>query len=931
MLVRGSAAVVMLCVSGAAWAGDKPLYQAAPAWVVPAPAIDIAKLTDSDPMIVILDQQQRVADGQEWIYRDQAMRVVSTQVMSQIGQLALPWQPDQGDLIVHSAEILRGAERIDLLATGQRFQILQREQQLEQRQLDGTLTATLAIEGLRVGDVVRLRFSVTTRDKALQGNVQAGLQLLGDPARARFARARLSWPSGSPFKWRTYVDGLSPAVVTKDGFDSIEIPLPLAKFPELPGDAPARFQPLPLLEGSSFADWAAVSRTFAPLYKTEGLIAPGSPLAAEVAKIAAKSTDPRTRTALALRLVQDEVRYLFKAMNNGNYVPQAPAETWSLRYGDCKAKTLLLLAMLRALGVEAEAVLASSQMAEQLPRRLPSPGAFDHVIVRATIDGTSLWLDGTDNGARLADLDDTPPFRTVLPLRTDGAALMPLPLRPSARPFGDIALEMDQSAGIGLPVPYRYTLTTRGQMAEMLNAASGQANKEQLSGMVQGMVTEFVGDSMVADRSIRYDAVTGTATVTATGILGSPWGRVEGRFRYSPDKTVSQLGFAPDRARPAWKDIPVAVTQPLSTRLSVRMHLPQKGAGFTLEGDQVLPATLAGVPVTRKTVLADGWASVEDVTQGVLGEIAPADIAAARAQVALAQTRLLEIVAPEDYPARWQLVAEARRTKGFAPILAVYAQAVADDPKAALPYLNRAAFLAGVWDWKAALPDYDKAIGIEPSVDLYLARSWAHRALGQDALALADAQRALELEPSSSSAIGTVAQLRFRKGERDAALAMLAERIAAGGKEKQGYVSAHATLLGEAGRTDEAVAAMDAIVKANPGNASLLNDRCWLKGTLGVQLDTALKDCTRAIEMAEQPASIYDSRALVYYRLGRMEEAVADLDAALLIAPSQTASLYLRGVVGKRTGAKTADADLAAARLMNPRVDEDYARYGVKP
>lgn len=930
-MVRRTLLAVVLVAPAVAHAGDKPLYQPAPAWVVPAPAFDVATLTDSDPVIVIMDTQQRAADGQVWTYSDQAMRVVSTQMMSQIGQITLAWQPDQGDLIVHSAEILRPGERIDLLATGQRFQILQRERQLEQRQLDGALTAALSIEGLRVGDVVRLRTSTTVRDKALQGNVQGSVPLIGDPTRARFARARLSWPSGTAFKWRTYVDGLAPAVVRKDGFEAVEIALPLAKFPDLPADAPARFRPVPLLEGSSFADWAAVSRTFAPLYKTEGLIAPDSPLAAEVTKIAAQSADPRTRAALALQRVQDEVRYLFKAMNNGNYVPQAPAETWSLRYGDCKAKTLLLLAMLRALGIEAEAVLVSSEGGEQVPRRLPSAGAFDHVIVRATIGGTSLWLDGTGNGARLADLEDTPPFRTVLPLRAEGAGLMPLPMRQPARPFAELTLELDQSAGIGLPVPYTYRFTTRGQMAEMLNAMSSQATKEQLSGMAQGMVAEFVGDTMVTARSIQYDRASGRATLTASGIIGSPWTRTEGRYRYTLDRSVSQLGFEPDRARPAWKDIPSAVVSPASGKITVRMRLPQRGAGFALEGDQVLPPTLAGVPIQRKAALADGVVSVEDTNGVALGEIAPADIPAARAQVALAKTRLLEVVAPEDYPARWELVAQARRSNGFAAILATYAQAVADDPKEALPYLNRAAFLAGVWDWKAALPDYDKAIAIEPSVELYLARSRAHHALNNDTLALADAQRALELEPGSSEALGTVAQLRFRKGERDAALAMLAERIAAGGKEKSGFVSAQATLLGEAGRVDEALAAVDANVKANPGNAGLLNDRCWLKGTLGIQLDTALKDCSRAIELAEQPAAIYDSRALVYYRLGRNEEAVADLDAALLIAPTQAASLYLRGVIGKRTGDKRADADLAAARLMRPWIDADYARYGIKP
>ena len=74
-----------------------------------------------------------------------------------------------------------------------------------------------------------------------------------------------------------------------------------------------------------------------------------------------------------------------------------------------------------------------------------------------------------------------------------------------------------------------------------------------------------------------------------------------------------------------------------------------------------------------------------------------------------------------------------------------------------------------------------------------------------------------------------------------------------------------------------------------------------------------------------------DSRGLVYFRLGRMEEALADFDAALDQTPDLAASLFMRGVIRKQTGAAGGDADLAAARMIWPRVDEDYARYGIKP
>jgi tetratricopeptide (TPR) repeat protein len=932
-MYRKSILLTTALVSGAgvAYAGDKPLYQPAPAWVVAPVEPDLVKLGDSDPMIVILDQQQRMRDGEVLYYLDQATRVASAQMLTDVGQVKLQWQPDEGDLIVHRAEIIRGAQRIDLIATGQRLQVLQREEQMEQLQLNGTLTATMAVEGLRVGDVLRFAYTVTSRDKALQGNVQAFQPLMADPMRAKFARARISWPSGSPVRWRLTPDTVRPTVAKKDGFDAIEVALPLAKQPEMPADAPTRYRQMPLIEASSFADWAAVSKVLAPLYDTSGKIAPGSPLAAEVAKIATKTNDPRRRAALALQLVQDEVRYLFKGMDGGNYIPQQPAQTWELRYGDCKAKTLLLLALLRALGVDAEAVAANTSLGDQVPQRLASPGAFDHVLVRAVIDGKSLWLDGTGAGSRLADLDDTPPFRHVLPLRVVGSGLMPIEARASARPLAEVDLELDQRAGLGLPTLFTMTTVLRGPPAGMIQAAAGQMGKEQIRQGAQAMANQLFGEAMISEGDISYDAETATAQMKASGVVTTRWRMAEGRYRMTLDKTIEDLDFQPDRVRPAWKEIPVANGMIGTVVYRVRVKLPGEGEGFSLEGDQTLPATLAGAHPVRKTRLADGMITVEDRIENLGAEIAAADIAATRAQVALAKTRLLKAIAPERYPARWKTVAEARRDGGVDRLLAAYAKGIAADSDEVTGYRNRASFLAGIWDWKGAAADYDKAIELAPDGDLYLARSRVRQALRDDAGALADAEAALGLDASSTAAIDQVAVLRFRKGERKAALALVGERIAAGGKEELELVGLQSQLLGEDGRAEEGVAVLDAAIKATPGKAGLFNSRCWLKATTQIALETALKDCTRGIEMAEQPAAIYDSRALVYYRMGRLEEALGDLDAALEVAPSQTASLYLRGVVRQRMKDKAGEEDLAAARLMWPRIDEDYARYGIKP
>ena len=922
--------VVLACAAGVAQAGEKPLYVAAPGWVVPAPDPDLSRTGEDAPLILLFDQQQRIADGQVWGYTDTATRIASADMLNQAGTIRLTWQPHDGDLTVHRLEILRGAERIDQLKGGRRFEVIRREQQLERMSMDGMLTATFAVEGLRVGDVLRVAFSITEREDTLGGGAQSVVGLLAEPIRVGFGRVRVSWPRGSAVRWKPLVDAAKPAAIRNGGDDGIELRLPIAKPEEMPDDAPLRFRRPPLLEMSTFADWQAVSRVQAPLYATAGLIADGGALAGEVAKIKAGSPDPVARAAAALRLVQDEVRYLYNGMAGGNYRPQPPAQTWAVRYGDCKAKTLLLLALLHALDIQAEAVLVSSGGGDLVPLRLAAPMAFDHVVVRAEVAGRTLWMDGTTTGTRAEDLNDVPPFRHVLPLRSTGAALLAIPTRAASRPEISFSAEIDQSAGLTLPAPYKATMIVRGGDGQGMEVAAQQADADAQTGMVQQTLGRFMDLGAITRRSFRYDKQSGLATITAEGIATTGWQREDQRYRLTLDRVVGEAGFEPDRARTAWREIPAAAAGPMHMQVTTRIRLPAGGRDFALDGDRSFDAPLAGARVARQVALSGEWLTLKDRVTADGGEIAPGDIAASRAGVALAKTRLLTALAPATHPARWQEVETARRAKRLDPIEAAYAADIAANPKETRPLINRALFRGNVFDHAGALADADQVIAIEPSVANRVWRAGLLRTLGQDARALADLEAARALEPESNEVAQAMAELKGEQGRTDEALALIEPRIARGGKPRDEWRARKADVLAHGKRPAEAIAAIDAAIAGSPGNPDLLNRRCWLKGQLNTALDTALKDCTKSIELAELPADALDSRALIYFRMNRMDDALADLDAALALSPGEPGSLYLRGLVRKRQGAN-GDADIAAARMQSPRIAENYGRFGIVP
>ena len=922
--------LLVACTAAPAWATETPKYEPTPSWVLPAPPVTegAAPL----PLVAVLDEQTRIAEGTVWTYREIGARALSADALARMGTLTLDWQPYHGDLIVHRVDIVRDGQHIDVLKAGQKFSVIRREQGLEELEMNGILTATLQVEGLRMGDILDVAYSVSVNDPALKGAVQATAIAMPQPFKVGFARTRIIWPDASPIRWKAYPLGLKAAESDKGGWHELSFALPAPKQPDTPADAPRRFQPIPAIDATSFSGWPAVSAVFAPLYRTKGLIAPGTLLAQAVAQIRAQETDPKRRAAAALSLVQDRIRYFANGMNGGNYVPQLPERTWAAGYGDCKAKTLLLLAMLHELGIEAEPVLANIGQGDLVSIRLPAPAAFNHVFVHAKIGGQDLWLDGTGRGSRLEDISDPPPFRSVLPVRDGGATLVQLPSKAPAKPTRSVSIDIDQSAAIGIPAPFSATVQMRGAAADQMRAVVAQLDNEKLLLLALVSLGGAAGpEAEPVTQKFDFDPAAGTATISVTGITQPGWQRQDHAYRLRPTSGIATLSLNSDRSRPAWKDIPVATGQPDNTVVTTRLHLPDGGHGVTLEGGPNLDVDVAGRHYMRKATLTGELLTIEEHATNSGVELAAAELPQDRAKLAIAQGRVLRLATRPDYAAPYQQTAAALGSHKLDKLTALYSALIAaksDDPSR---YLRRAALYEATFQRNLALADLDKAISLDGSSSSYLRRAFLLETMGQKERAAADYQAALAIDPSSKSALERLGLLQVDSGKKGAALGPVEEHLANADDDKPDWLMIKGQLLARAGDAEGALAAVNEAISLKSANAMLFNERCWIKGTLVVQLDSAIRDCTRAIELTENNAAELDSRAMVYFRLNRLNDALADLNGALDRNPAAPGSLYLRAVIERKLGdARSADEDAANARRLAPSIDEDYARWKIK-
>jgi hypothetical protein len=567
------ATLLLAAAPVAAAPANKIAYAPPAAWVRPPPSpTDAATPPEAPFRFIYNDQQVRLGPDGEELFTAYRVRILKPEALT-LGQVGVVWNPSGGTATIHWLRVVRGAETIDVLKD-QKLQVLQREGGLEQNALDGQLTAALQTPGLRVGDELEFAFTVRHRDPTV-GEHFFGLNALPPTGMPGAFRLMLSWPKAHAITHRATRDLPAAVPSEADGLTTIAYELRDPATAIVNDGAPARFNVRRLLEYTDFADWQGVSSRFGQLYTEASALAPGGALRNETAKIAKASGDPLLRAQAALQLVQDQVRYVYVGLNGGNYRPASADETWQRRFGDCKGKTSMLLAVLRELGIEAEAVLVNPRLDNGLDDRLPSPAVFNHVLVRAKVKGRSYWLDGTRVGDR--DLRRLPPpeFRWALALRRTGAPLEAVPVEAPSRPQRVEMVEIDASAGPEQPAKVKAEHVLRGDEAVGARTGLTTLSAEDARRAVRDYWRERMAWVDSENVAWRYDEHLGTLVLALTG-SGKPEWKGDAKNGWRLD--IPGAGFfAPDlRRRPREQDrtAPWTTNFPRYTCYATTIRLP---------------------------------------------------------------------------------------------------------------------------------------------------------------------------------------------------------------------------------------------------------------------------------------------------------------------------------------------------------------------
>lgn len=340
---------------------------------------------------LLVDTQVKATHDSHAMYYATSTLLHNSQAIAENSEVYITFNPLYQQLVVHEISVIRKGNVAGTVDPAQ-IRLLQREEDLKDGILHGVVSAIAIVPNTRVGDRIDVKYTVVGRNP-VYGEKLFGSYSMGWSVDVELATLRLLIPKD--IRIQTQAHNLAKKVKVKNAgkFNEYTWKNKRAKAVFDEGDYPAWYIPYAWVEYSEYQSWDEVKDWALALY---GSVDQESRALDDLAAELLLETDSDSEyVSQALKFSQENIRYLGLEFGQNSHLPHNPDEVIANRFGDCKDKSNLLVQLLWRQGIKANSALVSYEMREGFVNRLPSPAAFDHVIVVVELDGQKIWVDPT--------------------------------------------------------------------------------------------------------------------------------------------------------------------------------------------------------------------------------------------------------------------------------------------------------------------------------------------------------------------------------------------------------------------------------------------------------------------------------------------------------------------------------------------------------
>jgi transglutaminase-like putative cysteine protease len=433
----------------------------------------------------------------------------------------------------------------------------------------------LRFAGLEKGDVVELEYSLTPRRRSAPYNGYFGeLVLFAGRGPEQLKRYVLIAPAAQ--KIFVHAEKIAPASISaRDGsqvflWESRSVPA-LPREPRSPGITEIS----PYIHVSTMGDWKQLGSWYADLVRPQFVL--DQALQDELARVTNGLHTDKEKISAIQEFVLRSTHYVALEFGIYSYKPYPVAQIYARRFGDCKDKASLMIALLRAAGIEAEIALVRTRSLGDVATEPASIAVFNHAIVY--VPKYDLWLDGTaEYAGRELPLEDQGALSLTVSL-SGAAQIRHIPMTHAADNYTRHVIRGELSTqGV---IQFSGSTTTRGEDAPGLR--HDLAVREQQLDTFRRELAEVFPSVKVDSVAVHgAEVLSSSVNVEFQGALNSPQYKrvVSLSSSWMPRSYVSALAESSTRTQD------LVLPLPWTTEEEIHIALPEGTEVMSVPRDQ---------------------------------------------------------------------------------------------------------------------------------------------------------------------------------------------------------------------------------------------------------------------------------------------------------------------------------------------------------
>jgi len=182
----------------------------------------------------------------------------------------------------------------------------------------------------------------------------------------------------------------------------------------------------PFIMVSSFESWDEFSKWWRDL--SQGKPEPTPEIIGKVEELIRGKVTQEEKARAIYHWVVSNIRYVGLEFGIAGFKPHSAEEVFNNKYGDCKDKATLLLAMYKAAQIPAYYALIGTRGMGRLEEAIPM-SQFNHAIVLAKVNHRLIWLDPTAETASFGEIPGEDQEKLALVFFPEKAKFLRVPLK----------------------------------------------------------------------------------------------------------------------------------------------------------------------------------------------------------------------------------------------------------------------------------------------------------------------------------------------------------------------------------------------------------------------------------------------------------------------------------------------------------------------